>query len=169
MALQDDMAKIRELLEEKNKGKSKEKKFKLPFGKKVGKGQRKKNFVTVLLLFENGSYDFKKYRIEDQTIMHETIPRLATAGYINYDSKGNPLIIMPNWSVEPVTFNSKLHYEESLEDGTNVNGYKILMNKMRLETVQGKKPLPGWIKWVVGLGLLAVIIYFAMTSGGGTK
>lgn len=168
MALAEDMAKIRELLENNNvnkKGKIKEKKFKFPSRAKVSKANRKKNYVTTIILNENGSVDFKKYQITDQTIMHDTIPRLATAGYINYDAKGNPILILPNWSVEPLSFNSKLHVQQTLEDGSNVTGYKLLMNKMRLETVQTKKPMAGWIKWVIGLGFAGIIIYAIMTTG----
>ena len=165
--LQDELKDIKEALlrlgEEKDK--VKEKKWRFPFGKKVGKGQKKKNFVTVLTINENGIYLFNKYQIEDQTIMHDMIPRLATSGHVLWDSKGNPLVILPSWSVEP--FSPNQHYENSLVNGSNSTGYRILMAKMLKENVNAKKQISGIVKWIVGLGLVAIIIYAAMTSGGG--
>lgn len=134
-----------------------EKKFKLPWLKKVGKGQRKKNFVTILNLNENGTYDFKKYQIVEQTIMHNLIPRLATAGHVMFDKKGNPLIILPNWSVEP--FSPLEHYQQSMISGTNIKGYQILMAKMLSEQIKPKTQMGSLLKWILGLGLVAIIAY----------
>ena len=144
--------------------KSVEKKFKFPFGKKVGKGQKKKNFVTILVLNENGVYDFKKYQITDQVIIHDKIPRLASAGYVMFDKKGNPLIILPNWSVQP--FSPLEHYQKSLIDGSNTAGYKLLMSKMESEQVNSKPKMGNALKWILGIGLAAVVIYALLTGGG---
>ena len=52
MGIQEDLKDIKkELVGEKNK--DKQKKFRFPFGKKVGRSQKKKNYVTTLLLNEN--------------------------------------------------------------------------------------------------------------------
>lgn len=144
----------------------KEKKFNYPFGKKVGKSQRKKNYVTVIIINENSSLDFKKYQIKDQTIMHDLIPRIAGAGYVLHDKKGNPVIILPSWSVEPL--NPSEHYKNSFLNGTNTNGYKLLMNAMESEKVLGKKKMSGILPWIIGIGLAAIIIY-AIVSGGKGK
>lgn len=161
MGLHEDIQELKKVILENQ---IKEKKFKYPFGKKVGKSQKKRNFVTVVILYENGMVDFKKYQIEEQTIMHELIPRLATAGHVMHDSKGNPVLILPNWSVEP--FSPLEHYEKTLVNGSNAKGYKLLMAKMQSEKVDSKKPMASWIKWAIGLLLLGGII-FALTSGGG--
>ena len=134
-----------------------ETKWKFPWFKKVGKGQRKKNFVTTLLLNENGTYDFKKYQITEQTIIHDLIPRLATAGHVMFDKKGNPLIILPNWSVEP--FSPLVHYDKSMIDGSNRKGYQILMAKMLSEQIKPKTQMGSLLKWILGLGLVAVVAY----------
>jgi len=140
------------------------KKFRYPFGKKVGKAQRRNNFVTTLVINENATCEFKKYKIGEQTVMHDLIPRLATAGHILYDKKGNPLIILPNWSLEP--FSPLDHYEKTMLSGNNTKGFKILMAKMMSEKLDSKKQLGSMIKWVLGLGLAAIIGYALMTSGG---
>ena len=142
----------------------KEKNFRFPFGKKVGKGQRKNNFITTLILNENGIYDFKKYQIMNQTIVHDVIPRLASAGHVMFDKKGNPLIILPNWSVEP--FSPLEHYEKSLISGTNTAGFRLLLDRMENSKIDTKKKMGGIGMWVGGL-ILGGIILYALLSGGG--
>lgn len=163
MGIQEDIKELKELLI-KNEEKVKEKKFRFPFGKKVGKGQRRKNYVTTLIINENGTYYFQKYQIIDQTIIHDIIPRLATAGYVMHDKKGNPLIILPNWSVEP--FSPMVHYQESLDKQTNTTGFKLLNSRMQTEKVGDKKKVAGWLPWVIGLIIVGVIL-FALLSGDG--
>ncbi len=156
---------IREELERYSElNKVKEKKFRYPFGKKVGRTQKRKNFVTTLVINENSNCEWKKYQINEQTVMHDLIPRLATAGHILFDKKGNPLIILPNWSLEP--FSPLEHYEKAMTSGNNSKGFKILMSKMMSEKIDSKKQLGGIIKWVLGLGLAAIIGYALVTSGG---
>ena len=148
-----------------SKNQVKEKKFKYPFGKKVGKSQRKKNYVTIQTLNENGTCDFKKYQITDQVVMHNLIPRLASTGYVMHDRKGNPLIILPEWSVEP--YSPQTAYTKSLSDGSNVNGYKLLMNKMELEKTDTKKKMGNLGKWIIGIALAAIIGYALISGTGG--
>jgi hypothetical protein len=163
VGLTEDIASIKEYIKSQEADKV-EKKFKFPFGKKVGRGQKTKNYCTILVINENGNYNFKKYKIEDQTILHDAIPRLATAGHVIFDKKGNPLIILPSWSVEP--FSPLEHYEKSLINGSNVTGYKILMAKMLSSKVDEKKKIGSWIYWVVGIGLATLIGYALITGGG---
>jgi hypothetical protein len=167
MGISEDLKDIKSKLEELDKqGKVKEKKFKYPWGRKVGKSQRRKNFVTIILINENGTIDYKKYQIIDQTIMHDLIPRLATSGYVMFDKKGNPVIILPNWSVEP--FSPMEHYQKSLINGSNTTGYRILMAKMQSEKIDAKKGMANWVKWVIVFIIVGGII-FALVSGGGGK
>ena len=156
---------VRKEIEQKAKEDNgvKEKKFRFPFGKRVGRSQKKKNYLTVLLLNENGTYNFKKYQINEQTIMHELIPRLATTGHVMFNKKGNPMVILPNWSVEP--FSPKSHFEKSLEDGSNKKGFQILMNKMKSEQISAKKSMGNVLKWVIGLVIAAIIGYALLTGG----
>lgn len=163
MGLSEDIKELKEIIKTE-KLKENEKKFKFPLGKKVGKSQKKKNFVTVLIVNENGNYDFKKYQIQDQTILHDLIPRLASAGHVMSDKKGSPLIILPSWSLEP--FSPLEHYKNSLINGNNVVGYKILMAKMLKDQVNPKPKMGGALKWIIGLALVAIIAYAFLTGGG---
>lgn len=162
MGVHEDLQELLELVKRQDE-RVKEKKFRLPFGKKIGKQKRKKNFVTVLIINENGNLDFKKYQIEDQTILHDKIPRLAASGYVTYWKK-NPFIILPNWSVEP--FIPFKEYQRSLSDGSNKVGYKILMEAMYKEQTKKKPKMGGAIKWIVII-VIAAIIGYALLSGGG--
>ena len=153
---------IEKALKEQEDKKVKKKKFKLPFGKKVKGARAKKNYITVIKINENLHLEFNVVRIENQTIMVDKIPRLATAQYIMYYKK-MPFIILPSWSVEPLSPAS--HLKESLTDGSNTKGYAILLEKMQKEQLGAKKQISGIIKWVFGLGVAALIGY-ALISGG---
>ena len=171
--MSEDLAEIKAIikpLEEKSK---KTKKFKLPWGKKVGKAQAKKNWITIMKINENGHINFSKQQIDEQTITEDGIPRLATNQYVMF-YKNAPMIIIPSWSVEPVNFdkyfkpipfNPKENLEESFVNGSNIKGFKILMAKMIKDTVNPKKPMSNVIKWIIGLGLAGIIGY-ALISGG---
>lgn len=156
---------VEKLKEDSFKDKVVEKKFRYPLFKKVGKGQRKKNYVTILIINENSTCDWKKYQIEDQTVMHDMIPRLASAGHVIKDKKGNPLIILPSWSVEP--FSPLDHYQKTLVDGSNQVGYRLLLNRMETEKVVSKKKMGKILPWILGLGLAGVILFAVISGGGG--
>ncbi|HDK42719.1 MAG TPA: hypothetical protein ENG87_05025 [Candidatus Pacearchaeota archaeon] len=163
MGLQEDIQEIKKFMIEEKSG-VKKKKFRYPFGKKVGKSQKKKNYVTILIVNENGTCDFKKYKIEEQTVLHDLVPRLATSEYVLFDKKGNPIIILPSWSVEP--FSPRQNFNESLTNGSNKKGYSILMNRMKTETISAKKKMGNLAKWIIGLVIGGIIIYALLTSGG---
>jgi len=158
--LQNELKEIKQLLEQQEK--KKEKKFRLPFFSKVGKGQRKKNYVTIQRINENGDVTFKKVQIDEQTFMEEGIPRLAASGYV-LRFKKNPLIILPSWSVEP--FSPMEHYEKSLLKGSNSVGYRLLLNKMKLENEGKKKKMGNILPWIIGIVILGIVAY-AFISGG---
>ena len=161
--LQNELREIKELLKEE-KTKPKSKKFRLPWSAKVGANKAKKNWITIMKVYENGQVTFDREQIEDQTVMVDGIPRLAASGYtLRY--KKNPLIIIPSWSVEP--FSPQEHYKNSLLNGSNSAGYKLLLNAMKKAGVETKKKMGGWGMWIAGLALLAVIGYALFTGGGG--
>jgi len=162
--IRDEIKELKEIIQEKSKDKPKEKVFRLPFGSKVGKLQKKKNYVTLQRINENGQIAFKKVQIDEQTFMDEGIPRLAAAGYVTY-WKNNPMIILPSWSVEP--FSPLENYNRSLITGTNSAGYRLLMNRMKNEQIKPKVNMGGWMKWIIGAIVIGIIIYAVMTGGGG--
>lgn len=161
MGLNEEIQDIKAMLTKKEE--PKEKKFRLPFGKKVGKFQVKKNFVTIMKINENGNIDLQKRQIKEQTFIEDGIPRLGTPDYV-LRWKNNPMIIIPSWSVKP--YSPSEQYEKSLNDGSNTKGYKILMAKMQSEVIKPTKQMGGVVKWILGAGLLAIIGYAFLTGGG---
>ncbi len=168
--LQEDMAEIKAMMKE-NEPKKKVKKFGLPFGTKVSSAKGKKGYVTVFKINENGFLNVTRELISEQTIMIDGIPRLATPEYILHLKK-NPVVILPTWSVKPLKsedlvkpFSPTEHQKKSIEDGSNTKGYQILIAKMKSEAINPKKSIGNIVKWIIGLGLVAIIIY-AFVSGG---
>jgi len=159
--LKDELKEIKELLVETKV--KKEKKFRLPFTKKVSPRSGRKGYITILKINENGFIDIKKEKIEDQTVMIDGIPRLAPPNVVLHWKK-NPILILPSWSVKP--FSPADNYEDSEKEKMNTKGYKILLDKMKKETVGTKPQMGNMIKWIIGIGLLGIIVYAFVTSGG---
>lgn len=159
--IEEEIKKLNEKLEEQKE--EKHKKFKLPFRARVGRGKSKKGYVGVLKLNENMVITPSKEKIEEQTIMIDGVPRLATGEYVWRLGKQS-IIIQPSWSVEPIA--PKSLFQKSIDDNTNTKGFKILLAKMKNVTLDSKKQVSGWLKWILGLGLAGVIIYAFITSGG---
>jgi hypothetical protein len=167
MGIQDDIKEIKaNIIPEK-----KEKFFGLPFKAKVRNKKAKNGWVGILKINENGFITGSKQQITEQTVMVDGVPRLATPDYILKLKKGfntYPVLILPSWSVEPLKpFSPKENYEESLAKGSNIAGYRLLLNRMKLSTVEGgvKKSL-GWMAWLIVLGLVGVIIYAIFFTRG---
>jgi len=152
---------IVELTETTEGKKKKPKNFKIPITKRVKGKKARDNYVTVLKINENNQLDFKKEKIFEQTIMIDDVPRLASGEYVMY-YKRNPIIIQPSWCVEP--FSPKQNFKESLDKGSNIAGYRLLMNRMQTEAIKLGKKIGGL---GIGIGAIVVIgiIAYALISG----
>jgi len=166
MGLREELDEIKEKLAEKElveKPIKKPKLFKIPFSKRVKPKQASQNYVTVIKINENGFLDIQKERIVEQTIMVNGIPRLATPEYVLHWKK-NPMLILPSWSVKPLSPSDEAR--ESMNDGSNTKGYRILMARMKSDILGSKPQMGGMVKWIVGI-VLAVIVGYALMTGGG--
>ena len=176
--LNEQLKEITELIKEQGE-KKKKKTPRLSFKSRVGKNKARKGHVGIWKINETGFITPSKQEIKEQTVMVDGIPRLATPDYVLRYKKGfrvYPLLLIPSWSVKPIKpedlkkegFNPAEDVEESLENGSNIKGYKLLMNRMKTEAIGAtKKGLGGLIKWIIGLGLVAIIGYAILTGGGG--
>ena len=107
-----------------------------------------------------------KQQIVEQTTMIDDVPRLATPDYVlnwKVGFRNYPIIIQPSWSVEP--FSPKVNFTNSLENGSNIAGYRLLMNRMKLSNVEKPKMAAGMLKWIIGIGLAGIIAYAFFTGG----
>jgi len=161
--IRDELEEIKELIKQKEEKPKKKKKFRLPFSAKINSARAKNNWVTIMRINENGQVTFKRTQINEQTFVEEGIPRLASAGYVTY-YKNNPMIILPSWSVEP--FSPMEHYNKSLVNGSNAKGFRILLAAMKSQAIDQKKMMARTFKWIIGLGLAAIIGYAFITGGG---
>jgi len=157
------MDRIEEKLDEiiEGGGKKKIKKFNIPIKARLGARRLKDNYAIVIKINENNQLDFIKEKIIEQTIMVDSIPRLASGKYVmNYKNK--PVIIVPSWSVKP--FSPSESYQESLKDGSNAAGYRLLMNRMQGEAIKLGKKIGGWGIGIGGI-IIAGIVAYSLISG----
>jgi hypothetical protein len=166
--LNERLDKIEDLLREKPK---KKKKFKIPWTKRVSPAKAKKGYVTCFKVNENSQVKVTKELIDKQTMVIDGVPRLATPKHILYMGK-NPLVILPSYSTNPLTgeelqkgFDINEHHEKTLDDGSHIKGYKLLMDKMKSEVTNPKKKVGGWVMWIFLL-IIGVIIAYAFITGG---
>lgn len=164
-SLKDELKDIKQMLEstEKKKKEKKPRAFRFPGKGKLGTARLKKNWVTVIQISENRNLNFTKLQIQDQTVMIDGIPRLATADNILL-YKNKPVLLLPMWSVKPISpsddqfLNITENWKTLEEKGLNVKGYKVLMDRMKREAISAKKSMPWWI-WIVGLAVVGIAIY----------
>jgi hypothetical protein len=156
--LKDKMNAIEEKLDVILNTKPKKKSFKLPSKAKLSKSKVKANWVTVVKVNENKGVDFIREPIDNQTIVVDGVPRLCTGeDVLNY--KGKPLIILPSWSVKP--FSPSENYSLSIKDGSNTNGYALLLARMKAGAIDLKKKMNMWL--IVGLVAVAgVVLYMVL-------
>lgn len=155
--LKDEIRMMREGMNKLTEKEEKKKKpFKIPWSKKINKAQSKKNYVTILYVKENGDCHFIKEIINQQTVMVEGIPRIATSDVV-LRYKSNPLIIQPSWSVKP--FSPADNYNDTERDKMNTKGYKLLLNIMKQEAIK-KTPNFSWALIIIGLLVAAGVAYY---------
>ena len=159
-------ASLKEMMEELIKinkeaiTKKKEKKFRLPWKARVGKAAMKKNYSTVLYINDNKEVNFVKVPIESGTIMIKDSPYVATADYM-LTFKGRPFIIIPSWNTEPFSIANNL---ESAERNKTLNiGYKLLLNRMKMEVISTKKKM-SWTVLLIGGAVLIGVIYLLQSG-----
>lgn len=177
MGISEDLKEIKDELKSQKEEKEqlKNKRWKLRKAK-VGKKKQNKNWIGIMKINENGSIEPSKQQIVQQTVVIDDVPRLATPDYVlrwNAGRKQFPLLIIPSWSVEPLSpksifFSPTESIEESIKKGTNIKGYQLLLARMKANATEVKKKVGGWVKWLIGIGVGAIIVYviYQAVTGG---
>ena len=156
---------------EETKQNKKQKKFRIPFFKRVKPKQAAKGWTTVFNIHENGFIDIVRKKTSEQTIWVDGVPRLALAEHIMHIKK-NPVIFLPTWSVVPIkpedlaNLDKKKHQKEALTNGENTKGYQILLAAMKGSAINNKQPIGGLLLKMIGV-VLAIVIGYAFLTGGG--
>lgn len=148
------LQRIEEQLEGINKEKEKsKKKFKLPRKGKVSKRKAKDGYATVVVMNENGTVDFKRERIEGNTIRLEDTWHAISAEDMFY-YKGKPIIFQPKHRKNP-------YNPFSLQNETY--GQKHIMARMLNDVIRTKKSFGGnIIWWLIG----AIVVGYLIFQGG---
>lgn len=166
---------------QQKKGKSKEKKFlKL---KKISPAQLKKGYVNYILLRRNGYIDLLKAQVEDGAVFLKEARTFHKAeGMHIWNYKGKiPVIIQPEWSVEPLSITSvdessgrsgneaidrdKLA-ETTAKKGMNVDAQKFIIKKAE-EFAAGLKPKKQisstWLIYAI-IGIVVIFVISLLTG-----
>jgi hypothetical protein len=156
--LKDQLAEVNSKLDEVLQGKVKKiKPFKLPSKGKLSKKKVKDNWVTVFKINENRGLKISREPIDNQTIVIDGIPRLATGeDILNYE--GKPAMILPSWSLKP--FSPTESYEQSVKDEINTKGMALLLARIKAGAIDLKKKMN--VLLIVGLVALAGIVLYVV-------
>lgn len=128
--------------------------FKLPFFSRIGKSKAKKGFVTAQILRSNGNMDFKKVVLEDNTIKIPSTEKgeftyhAVEADDIFYFKK-NPMVIIPDFSTEPVSKHQLV--EQTKANGTSTSGQKYILARMKRDLIKPNN-------WNVGTILIIIVV-----------
>lgn len=119
--------------------------------KRLTRGNIKKNYTLVITIGENREIKFIKLPIDEGTIIHEKIPRIATTDYL-LSYKGKPAVILPEWSTEP--YSPTKEYDKDARDKLLAVGYRLLLNKMEQGKLKAKKQLSGAVIFAIIIALI---------------
>jgi hypothetical protein len=154
--LNKDMEEIKNKLEPK-------KKFKLPFGTKMGATSKvKKNYVLALVLRENGGLDIKWLPINDGMVYYSRNKtfHVATTDYIGYYKK-YPYIILPEWRLQPISRDELINEKTDNE----ASSQKVLIDIMERAKLKGGGLGGGKLLWIIiGLAAAFYMIYSSQTK-----
>ena len=156
--LRDEIRKLNESITDLSSDKKKkEKKFRFPWRARVNKTHAKKGYTSVCYINENRGVNFMKVPIKDGTVMINEIPYLATTDYM-LTYKNKPFLIIPSWNTEP--FSPGKDLDDAKREKKTAYGYRLLLNKMKSETIEAKKKFGGIGIILVILALAAAAYYF---------
>lgn len=159
-SLKEVISELSDTLKEQKILKEKKKSFFLPLKGRVGKAKVKKGWATYMIIRENRNVEFIRKPIEQQTVVIDDVPRIATPDEV-LSYKGKPFVILPSWSVKP--FSPTDNYDATIKGGYAAQGYKLLLSRMKSEVVEEKKKISGMMIWII----IGVIVggYFLIKSG----
>ena len=159
-SLKEQLEEIKGMIKEE-KEKKKEKSFWMPLKGRLGKQKVKKGWATICKVGDNRIVSFTKAPIEEQTYMLDGAPRLATPEDTLF-YKGKPFIIQPSWSVKP--FSPSDNLDQTIDQKYNSHGYKLLLNRIKNETVDVKKKMNTAMVW--GIIILVIVGGYLAFKGG---
>ena len=157
---------VMEALQKQAESGEKEKKVKV---KKMSNGKKKKNYVLVIVLKNNGNLDMKHLQIKDDLIYLKESDTFhsATTNYVGY-YKNIPCMILPEWDLKPLSRDDLM---EKAEGGRYANPQSVIIHncerafgllKNKGKGFGGNKTI--WL--IIGGAIVAYMVYQAVIGGG---
>lgn len=148
-SLREEMKELKEIFEETEKKKSKERKFKIPRRARINKRKMKQGYVTIAVVRDNKNVDFIKEKLDNSTYKLDGDTYHVSDEESVYFHKGKPIVFQPKKRQNPVNL---------LKDNNETYGHKLIMARMLTDRIKPKGNYGALIIWVIlGIGVL----YFA--------
>jgi|SRR3990167_9575062 len=133
---------------------------------KINNAKQKKGFVSVILIRDNGSIDIKKLKIENDMLYlnDNKAYHMANADYIMRFKK-YPVIIIPEWSVEPLSptyFSPVEDAKLSRKEGRGLEAQKFSIKAAEMSMLDKKKS-GGNARWLIIIVIGVIILYVIYT------
>jgi|TARA_R100000501_G_C2621742_1_gene114977 hypothetical protein len=165
--LKSKIDKIMERFEEMDKNPpKKEKKFKLPLGKRMGGTAKvKKGYALVILLRTNGSTLMNFFPIRDDLVYISDVDtyHISSTDFIGYYKK-YPLIILPEWDLQPLR-RHKL-YKEAIEHERLAKPQRAIIQAIHAAQLKQKSAFGGTgLLWLIIGGIAVLYIIYAGITG----
>lgn len=144
--------------------------FKLPIAANLQRGKvLKKNWVHVMMIHTNGSFEVKTLPIEENTVRF---------GDYFYDARGNnilrykgmPCLVLKEWNISPEappeehSLDMEADYKAASKSGRLTMPQKLIVTKMRMEAIKPKMQLN------MGVVIMGLVLigggYFILSSLG---
>lgn len=155
--IRDEIKELKELVNgtaDIKKGK-KIKPFKIPFKARVNKSKLQQGYLTVAVINDNMSVDFRREPIKDGTIkLDDTFHAVEDFDIFNY--KGKPFIFQAK---------SKLNPYNPLKGDNETYGQPYVMARMEGDKLTTKKKIGLGIS--IGMLIIVGVIVYALFTGGG--
>lgn len=154
---------LQKLIEGESKGNYKENKFRLPRGIK---GKVKKGKVLVIMMRNNNTFDFKLLPVIDETIYFKDSDNfyLGQTKYIGMTkNKLYPVIMLTEWSVEPITKQVLINATKNRKTSISVQKHIIKLMEGTADTSpKEKKSMRG----IIVIGLILIGAYLILKQIG---
>ncbi len=148
-----------DFIQQVKEGNVKIKKLRIPRKAKVGKLKRKKGYIGILRVDENGTLRGEKVKVEDSTFTLKDGTNHATdSGEILYWNGKFPVFIQPTWSINPTDLRKEKPKNETY-------GQKYIQARMLKAVITNKKKAGNMVIWIV-VAIAAVIGYSVISKGG---
>lgn len=149
---------IHDALNSPNK-KIRKKKMKVMRKAKVNRSKKKKGFIGIIKIEENGNLSGEKVKVEDFTYKLKKGNYHATDGSEKVWWNGKfPVLFQPTWKLNPINF-KRLEGEKN-----ETYGQKYVMATMKKDLIKVKSKAGNLLIWIIVI--IAGVVGYSLIKGG---